>query len=210
MLPLILNQASAHCLWAAAKSSLQEHPSSMGVPDSWLVISMLRWQILQSLSTLSKCTLTSGTEPSSRSTSTEHSEAEDPLSFSHTPTISVPGSWEELCPSCEWSVASEHPSSAAELRWQQPLLCMSTTTTTWDLSSVVTNILNTQVENLYVMTQWGKDHKYPQVFKEKVSVFLKPSTSCVNCVQGMWSLSSETLTQEDLWERERSGSEEMI
>lgn len=148
LLPLILNQASAHCLWAAAKSSLQEHPSSMGVPDSWLVISMLRWQILQSLSTLVKCTLTSGTTtapPSSRSTSTEHSDAEDPLCFSDTPTISVPESGEDPC----WSSSDRSP--AAELRWQP----LSMSTATWNLSSVI-SILNTQVENLHVMTQRGK------------------------------------------------------
>ena len=42
LFPLILNHVSAHCLWAAAKSSLQEQPNTIGTPDSGAAFSKLR------------------------------------------------------------------------------------------------------------------------------------------------------------------------
>lgn len=80
LFPLILNQASAHCLWAAAKSSLQEHPNSIGVPDSWFVLSKLRWQIRQSFSALAECTLVCRS-PLSKSTPEQQSNSETVLAW---------------------------------------------------------------------------------------------------------------------------------
>uniref|UniRef100_A0A0D9ZPQ1 Uncharacterized protein n=1 Tax=Oryza glumipatula TaxID=40148 RepID=A0A0D9ZPQ1_9ORYZ len=42
LLPLNLNQVSAHCLWAQERSSLQEQPRNMPEPDSATALSRPR------------------------------------------------------------------------------------------------------------------------------------------------------------------------
>lgn len=91
--PLILNQVSAHCLWAVPKSPRQQQPSWIGVSELSLppLLSSSKWQILQSLSIFPKCTFTSKS-PLSKSTSDELSEMKWPISASRTPSIS-PENW---------------------------------------------------------------------------------------------------------------------
>lgn len=135
LFPLILNHVSAHCLCAAAKSSLQEQPNTIGMPDTGAPPSKLRWQILQSLSTLSLFILISEM-PLSKSISTEHSEKLDFLHGSWTPSISKweapenryssyaePAQFESYGECQDWSSASEKQrlsSLASEKRWCGP------------------------------------------------------------------------------------------
>jgi hypothetical protein len=73
LLPLILNQVSAHRLWARERSSLQEQPSTMPLPDSAAALSSPRWQMRQLLSAF-----VMSASPASRSTSSsEHSDTHD-------------------------------------------------------------------------------------------------------------------------------------
>lgn len=133
----------------------------MGNPDSGLAASMLRWQILQSLSTFAKCNLSSAT-PHSRSTSTEHSDTQDSLPLSETPTISVSDPLELIWSSSDLSPESEYTSlPVPELR-RSP---HSSTLITWDFSMVV--IVKTQKENLHVMCMWCRDHECPHNIRLK-------------------------------------------
>lgn len=160
MSPFILNQASAHCLWAAAKSSLQEQPNSMGIPDSWLEASKLRWQIRQSLSIFAKCTLISA-NPHSRSISTEQSETEDLLLFSATASSRMSAlDWAEHRRTS--SEAGEESVGAAESGQGRSCSCCRSTSiaTTWEFWIVV--MAKTQKENPHVMALWGQNHEWAE------------------------------------------------
>ena len=154
MSPLILNQASAQCLWAAAKSSLQEQPSSIGIPDSWLEASKLRWQILQSFSIFAKCTLISA-NPHSRSISTEHSDTEDPLLFSTAAAAATATPSSSRMSALEWT---EHRRTSSESVRGRCWCCSTSIATTWEAWTVV--IAKTQKENPHVMGMWGEKEEW--------------------------------------------------
>ena len=143
LFPLILNQVSAHCLWAQERSSLQEQPRNMPEPDSAAALSRPRWQMRQFLSAVSGLALAISASPASRSTSpSEHSDTHDfllpPPSASASPALApapertdahvemkssrATEPWRE-CDRHEWSSASEKrwlPLSSSELSSASP------------------------------------------------------------------------------------------